>query len=200
VNTCPPANPTSIDVHDGYHSLSTRARLLRSNGNFDNQVRIVTTEVGHRGPASVVSIVSVNAVAAFDKWLTGIANDTSRRTPAEKMAAHKPADLVDACYTNTEAKITDMNRCAQIFPLPVGDARLVAGAPRSDDVLKCQLKPVTAADYTRPLTAQQLQELATVFKEGVCDWSKPGVNQVALQGTWGVYSGNGAVRFMRPAR
>jgi hypothetical protein len=200
VQVCPPGNPTSIDVHDGYHTLSTRARLQKSNGHADNQVRIVTTEVGHRGPGAVITIVSQNTVAAFDKWLTGIANDTSRRTPVEKMAAHKPAELVDACYTNSEAKITDMSRCADIFPLPVGDARLVAGAPRSDDVLKCQLKPVTAADYTRPLTAQQLQQLATVFPQGVCDWSKPGVNQVALQGTWGVYSGNGEVRFLRPAR
>jgi hypothetical protein len=160
----------------------------------------VTTEVNHRGPASVVSIVSVEALSLFDKWLTGIANDSSRRTPIEKMAANRPADLVDACYTNVDAKITDMNRCAQIFPLPTGDARLVAGAPRSDDVLKCQLKPVTAADYTRPLTAQQLQQLATVFPEGVCDWSKPGVGQVALAGTWGMYTGNGEVRFLRSAR
>jgi hypothetical protein len=107
---------------------------------------------------------------------------------------------VDACYTNADAKITDMSRCAQIFPLPVGDARLVAGAPRTDDVLKCQLKPVTAADYARPLTAEQLQKLAQVFPEGVCDWSKAGVGQVPLAGTWGVYSGNAEVRFLRAAR
>ena len=179
---------------------STRARLLASNGNFDNQVRIVTTEVNHRGPASVVSIVSVEALGLFDKWLTGIANDTSRRTAGEKLRANKPTELVDACYTNVDAKITDMSRCAQIFPLPTGDARLVAGAPRADDVLKCSLKPVTAADYTRTLTAQQLQQLATVFPEGVCDWSKPGVGQVALAGTWGVYTGNAQVTFLRPAR
>ena len=45
------------------------------------------------------------------------------------------------------------------------------------DIIKCQLKPVTLSDYTQPLTAPQLQQIAAIFPTGVCDWSKPGVEQ-----------------------
>ena len=43
---------------------------------------------------------------------------------------------------------------------------------------RCQLKPVTPADYTGGLTADQVQRLSAVFPQGVCDWSEPGVEQV----------------------
>jgi hypothetical protein len=33
-------------------------------------------------------------------------------------------------------------------------------------------------------TADQWTRLNTIFKEGVCDWSKPGVEQQGLRGTW----------------
>lgn len=53
--------------------------------------------------------------------------------------------------------------------------RMVAGMPLTDDVLKCQLKPVSQADYQTTLTAEQLNRLRAIFPEGVCDYSKPGV-------------------------
>ena len=55
VAPCPPRDPTNVDVHDGYHTLVTRARLRKANGNADNHVRIVAHEVGHRGPDSVLA-------------------------------------------------------------------------------------------------------------------------------------------------
>jgi hypothetical protein len=42
--------------------------------------------------------------------------------------------------------------------------------------MKCQLKPVTMADYTVPFTTDELLRLVRIFPNGVCDWSKPGVN------------------------
>ena len=53
--------------------------------------------------------------------------------------------------------------------------RMVAGMPMTDDVIKCQLKPVSASDYASPPTAAQLAELQKIFPQGVCDYSKPGV-------------------------
>jgi hypothetical protein len=35
-----------------------------------------------------------------------------------------------------------------------------------------------------PFTPAQATRLATVFPDGVCDWSKPGVEQQGLRGTW----------------
>ncbi len=52
-----------------------------------------------------------------------------------------------------------MARCKALFPF-AADARLAAGAPASDDVFKCALKPVDAKDYKQPLTAEQLAQLA----------------------------------------
>ena len=198
VAPCPPRDPTNVDVHDGYHTLVARARLLKANGNADNHVRLVAHEVGHRGPDSILGVVSPQAVAQVDKWLTDILADTSDMPQARKVAAHRPPDLVDACYTAADAKITDMDRCAELFPI-ASDARIVAGAPLANDVLKCTLKPVDPNDYSMILSAEQLRALRRTFPEGVCDWSKPGVGRVPLAGTWPVFAGQREVRYLRPA-
>jgi hypothetical protein len=67
------------------------------------------------------------------------------------------------------------------------EPRIVAGAPIANDVLKCQLKPVNAADYKVKFTPEQLARLTKIFPTGVCDFSKKGVGQVALKGTYQKY-------------
>ena len=198
VAPCPPRDPASPDVHDGYHTLVARARLLKANGNADNHVRIVTHEVGHRGPDSILGLVSPRAVAQVDQWLTEIVADASDMPQARKVAAHRPADFVDACYTAADAKITRMDRCAELFPIG-SDARIVAGAPLASDVLKCTLKPVDPSDFSVSLSAEQLDALQQIFGEGVCDYSRPGIGQVPLAGTWAIYTGNAEVTYLRPA-
>ena len=185
-------------MHDGYHTLVARARLLKANGNADNHVRIVTHEVGHRSPDSILGVVSPRAVAQVDKWLTDILADASDVPQAQKVAAHRPIDLVDACYTAADAKITNMDRCAELFPI-ASDARIVAGAPWANDVLKCTLKPVDPSDYSVSLSEEELGALKRIFRDGVCDYSRPGVGQVPLAGTWAIYEGNAEVRYLRPA-
>ena len=86
----------------------------------------MTHEVGHRGPDSILGIVAPQAVAHVDKWLTDILADASDMPQAQKVAAHRPADFVDACYTAADAKITNMDRCAELFPI-ASDARIVGG-------------------------------------------------------------------------
>jgi hypothetical protein len=54
----------------------------------------------------------------------------------------------------------------------------------SADVVKCQLKAPNISEYKVAFTAEQWTRLNTIFKEGVCDWSKPGVEQQGLRGTW----------------
>ena len=198
VAPCPPHDPTNVDVHDGYHTLVTRARLRKANGNADNHVRIVAHEVGHRGPDSVLGFVSPQAVAQLDRWLTDMHADKLFAPQAKKVAANRPAEFVDACYPASGTRITDLDRCAELFPI-ASDARIVAGSPLVNDVLMCTLKPVDPNDYLASLSAEQLGVLQRVFPEGVCDWAKPGVGQVPLAGTWAFYTGNGEVRYLRPA-
>jgi hypothetical protein len=70
----------------------------------------------------------------------------------------------------------DQNR----FLKPSLSPRQVAGGPRTEDVLKCQLKPLNFADYTGvTFDAGQMARLQAVFSTGVCDWTLPGVGQQA---------------------
>ena len=65
-------------------------------------------------------------------------------------------------------------QCDEIYPSH-GDPRLVAGVPVTDDILKCKLKPVMATDLPGILTSDDLKRLQEVFREGVCDYSAPGI-------------------------
>jgi len=73
--------------------------------------------------------------------------------------------------------------CSAALP-PVTTTRIAAGGPASDDVIKCQRKPIDAADYASPLSGEQLAELAEIFPDGVCDWSKPSVGDVTSSILW----------------
>jgi hypothetical protein len=46
------------------------------------------------------------------------------------------------------------------------------------------VKPVRASDYSRALTDAQLARLRTTFPDGVCDYSRPGVEQDVVNDTW----------------
>ena len=63
-----------------------------------------------------------------------------------------------------------------------GTPRTVAGDALTTDTNKCQLKPLNRSDNYGPipLTDDQWAALEKVFADGVCDFSKPGVDQ---QGT-----------------
>jgi hypothetical protein len=135
--------------------------------------------------------------------MTAVANDKSDRPLAQKVAANKPAELVDSCYPAKGGilfgafdKVTDMKKCAELFPF-ASDARMVAGGPATADVFKCQLRPVNAADYKTAPNAAQLEQLRKVFPDGVCDYSKPGVGFTTKVDTWAVYSGDGQYKTLR---
>jgi Tannase-like family of unknown function (DUF6351) len=200
-----------VDVHDGYHSAVTRARLIKANGNAANHVMITVASLGRvqadtRTAGSPLTRISGEALASLDKWLTNIANDKSDQPKAKKIAANKPADFVDACYPTVAGprvgaieKVTDLERCKKLFPF-AGDARLAAGAPATDDVFKCALKPVDLADYKIAPTAERLAQLKQAFPDGVCDYGKPGVEQARLAGTWVSFKGNGEFTALEPRR
>jgi hypothetical protein len=159
-----------------------------------------------RTAGSPLTRVSGEGLAQLDRWLTAVASDTSGEPLAKKIAAHRPADLVDACYPAVSGpligateRVTDAARCKALFPFSA-DARLAAGAPASDDVFKCVLRPVDAKDYKQAPTAEQLAQLARIFPGGVCDYTRPGVGQEPLAGTWAVFKGDGELVMLEPRR
>jgi hypothetical protein len=188
----------NVDVHDRYHSDIAKARMEKYNGTLANYVQILTAN----GPDTINPTTLgtpraegfANALDQIDRWLTAVMADTSSKSRAEKIAANRPKDVVDTCYAAAAGPsagkidvITDAAKCRQIFPTS-SDPRLVAGAPATDDVFKCQLKPVDAKDYKVAPTADQMAELKKIFATGVCDYSKPGVGQDVKITTWASFA------------
>ena len=86
-----------------------------------------------------------HALTQMDQWLTAIGSDTSSDSAETVLRRAKPADLVDACFTNDgTVKIAEpqvfqgATRCNQLYP-SFSTPRMVAGEPLSNDVLKCRL-------------------------------------------------------------
>jgi hypothetical protein len=179
----------SGDIHLRFHSFSMRERLIQANGNADNQVMWV--EDSHFGLYSSASPVLASALTKMDQWLVNLLNDTSRAPQATKVTRAKPADVVDACWSRqkdgyqkiVEPQTRAGGQCSKIYP-PAPFPREVAGSSVRSDIIKCQLKAVDAADYRVPFTPAQWSKLGAIFSDGVCDWSKPGIEQQGLLGTW----------------
>jgi hypothetical protein len=170
--------------HARFHSFSLRARLLRENGNYNNQVMLIEDgRAGTTGLFGDTSPVLSHALTQMDQWLTALKADTSGKPISQRIQAAKPADLVDACFTNhgtvkiaEEQVFTGNTACNQLYPA-FSTPRMVAGEPLENDVLKCELKRVSISDYKVKFTPAQEAQLRSIFPQGVCDYSRPGVEQ-----------------------
>ena len=169
------------NVHLKYHSFSFRERLLRANGSLSNEVLLVTGERSPRGFESYL-------FEKMDAWLTNVSGDKSGDPIPEKIARSKPADLVDSCYTASGERVMETQtfaggECNKLYPA-YPPPRAIAGGPVTNDILKCELKPVNFSDYRAEFGEDEKARLRTIFPDGVCDWSKPGVEQRPLLRTW----------------
>ena len=73
-------------------------------------------------------------------------------------------------------EITDTSTCATLYPR-YDDTRTAAGAPLTDDIIQCQLTPLSRKAYNVTFTDAEWAQLQQAFPHGVCDYSKPGVGQ-----------------------
>jgi hypothetical protein len=177
------------NVHDNVRTMTTRARIARSSGTSENHVV-------WRGTATTSGTFIPTALSKMDEWLTNIAKDThSYPSQAAKAAANKPAGLVDTCFPAAGPPIQEVadpnngGQCGAVLPY-YRDPRMVAGGPLTDDILKCQLKPLVRGDFST-LSDAQFARLSSVFSDGVCDYSKPGVGMKPLKGMWLSYPSPG---------
>jgi Tannase-like family of unknown function (DUF6351) len=168
---------------------------MAANGNTANQV-ILTVALKPGGNVYTKYRISPEflseALRLMNQWLDNIAKDTSRSSQKLKVARNKPAELIDACWTPEGEKISEpqtydgAGRCNKLYPLH-GDPRIAAGSPITDDILKCVLKPVVSTDYARNFTPEQFTRLKTIFPQGVCDYSRRGVEQSVVLEPWRRY-------------
>ena len=176
------------DVHVRYHSFSMRERLRKANGRTDNHVMLV--EDDRHGLYSSDSPVLQKALADMDQWLATLSEDRSNDPLIERVARAKPASLVDSCWSRDETptQIKEVQqrgtgRCEDLYP-STPSPREVAGGPLAADIVKCQLKPVDVDAYAVLFNENDVKRLRTVFPDGVCDWTQPGIGQTGLKTTW----------------
>ena len=187
------------DIHTAYNDVQIRAKLLKANGRADNQVVWVLPHpqlpLFLGGNAADVARLTalVNGVVAqqfalMSQWLDALTADPAPHS-ADKIARLKPAAAADACWDLAGNRIAEApslagGTCNALYSKGVSP-RLMAGAPITDDLLKCQLKPIADADYLPALlNASDKARLAAIFPAGVCDHAQPGVSQRPLVGTW----------------
>ena len=177
------------DIHDRHRDLTIRARLQKANGRADNQVIWVgpARERNQTGGADLASL----SLDTMTKWLDNMAADRSPLSTS-KVVHNKPAEAVDAYWDADGKKLIEPASFSgsggfnTMYPVH-SEPRLVAGAPLTNDVLKCQLKPINFGDYKIAFSDSQKARMAAIFASGICDFSKPGVEQVPLKGTYRRY-------------
>ena len=183
-------------IHYIWRSFAERARIEADNGgNHGNQVMWRYGTGLLPGTAAQVTAVTVRSLLTMNTWLDNLnvvaPKDTlnSPRTQGEVIVG-KPADAVDFCFLSTDPTFTtpvfDMTVCDNDAPQADGRGRLakrasprqVAGGPLAENILKCQLKPLSRADYPGIDFGDALwARLQAAFPGGVCDWSLSGVGQ-----------------------
>ena len=175
------APPFGGDIHTRVHSFVMRQRLQDANGTYANQVMFVSNAAG-------VGIASAEALTQMEAWLAGIHADDAPGSAAERVIRNRPVALTDACW-NGATKIAEPfgilggGTCAGLYPT-FAETRMVAGSPLASTVFKCQLKPIDFGAYGVSFTPAQQARLQATFPTGVCDWSKPGVDERPPLGTW----------------
>lgn len=178
------------DIHLRFHSFSTRDRLKAANGTSANHVMLV--DDGSSGGFNASNTVLAESLDQMDVWLTRIGADHKGKDDLARVIRNKPADLTDACWTRganpervQEEQVPGIGttRCNTEYPV-WPSPRMVAGGTMANDVITCQKQAVDPASYGVEMTDAQVERLHKVFPDGVCDWTKPGVGQRGLDGTW----------------
>ncbi|MBY4678823.1 DUF6351 family protein [Marinobacterium arenosum] len=171
-----------LDIHDARQPFIVRERIARAGGN-GVLFSIWGQLPGQDGkvPAPQLERVILEALAALEQWhQTGV----------------KPAVAGDRCWDDRQRPLAagagvwqginggdgEPGECARRFRLH-GNPRIAAGESFTADTLKCRLKPVARAlqDGTYgPVRFDRGQqaELARIFPDGVCDYSRPGLERL----------------------
>ncbi len=176
------------DVHDRSRAFVLRDRLTRGRGtDAAPGLQIWTRPADGIDPVVAVGNgpggkgYSAEAVAVMDQWLRAISKDREGGGRTAQLARTRPDAAVDNCVLpgattpTSGVKVYDKDGpCSMAYPVATSP-RVAAGAPKTDDVLKCELKPVDPSGYKVRFTSAQAAQLGTVFPDGVCDYEQAGV-------------------------
>jgi len=184
-----------VIYHYQWYHFAVRERMIEANGNAENHVMWRGgpnfAELTNPTPASaaLAAVVTTQSWADFIRWVEAVKADPSHIPLREKVIRNRPDDLVDGCWTKelsprfirepqTWSREPD-SKCNSLWP-SYSNPRKVAGGPLAANKFKCQLKPIDVSDYAVTFMDAELQRLRNIFPNGVCDWSRPGVNQTRV--------------------
>ncbi len=176
------------DIHMIVHQFSTRQRLLNANGHADNHVMQVGGLWGFTEEQPDLG----NLFRQMDSWLMNILSDSSTSDQASKVVRNRPQTLLDSCWDNTDGQHTlieehqtynGVGACNELYPA-YQTPRQVAGAPLENNIVSCQRRRVSRADYQVEVTLEELAQLEEIFVDGVCDWSRGDATGARHQGGW----------------
>jgi len=173
----------TMNEDGGYHyqwyHFAQRERLRKATGDAANHVM-------WRGNP----VPFAKAWSTFIDWMEAVSADASPSPGHDKVLRHKPASAVDGCWSSPDVFIaepqwfdrTPSSRCNELFP-SFAFPRYIAGGPLAADIIKCRLKPPARKDYDIVFDDVDWKRLLRIFPQGVCDWSKPGVQSRTTR-TW----------------
>lgn len=171
---------------NGYHyqwfHFAMRERMREANGDTNNHVM-------WRGNP----VPFDNAFSTFIQWVEAVAADNSELPQHEKVARDKPVAAVDGCWSSPTTFIAEpqtfsrlpISQCNTLFP-SYASPRYAAGGTLAANIIKCQLKALDPGVYKVAFTSTEWSQLQAIFPNGVCDFSKPGVNQTGVV-PWGSF-------------
>jgi hypothetical protein len=182
------------DIHDRFRAFSLRDRLTGTNETSSRPAAAPGFQIWTRslpagqGLTNALANITTGgglgpeALDVVDRWLDRISADHDGGDRLAQLARTRPPEAVDNCLDPAGQRLSAVDLyskpgpCTTPYPLH-GDPRTAAGAPRANDILKCQLRPIDRSAYRVAFTDQQLSRLRNIFPSGVCDWSRPGVGQ-----------------------
>ena len=180
--------------HYQWFHFAVRERMRAHNGHANNHVMWrggypVADGLGSKSSpeaAALKALVEADSWALFIDWVRAYKADRSPDPQVDKVIRHKPPGAVDGCFTWSTAPDfipepqtfgrDEHARCNRLWP-SWSFVRREAGGPLHANILKCQLKPLSRRDYPVTFSDRDWRRLAAVFPGGVCDWSRPGVEQ-----------------------
>jgi hypothetical protein len=175
---------------------------------FHDQVRSymasdrIAKTFGHHDTHAIWSgaVLTNDAWSTMHTWLDGLeaaraAVGGASDSWSDEVVAVRPVQADDSCVVTTAgyspvplavpgtAGAASMP-CEQVFR-PLGSPRIVAGGPRTEDVVKCQLKPLDPADYAGVDVHRRPVGRTRADLPGRClRLRRPGVGEVERSLTW----------------
>jgi hypothetical protein len=160
------------EFHDVYRAFALRARLLKQNGTFANQVIWEGVE-----PTFGDITYPTVALAAMDHWLTRVEADRRKMPLDRKLIEDRPVDVHDQCSDGAGQVIDNRQVCQLINPV-YATPRMVAGESIATDVMRCQRAPLRPTLYAGiKFTAAEWSELQRAYPTGVCNFNRRAVDQ-----------------------